>query len=272
MRTLASLLDLSGRVALVTGGGIGLGRHIAIGLAEAGADVVITGRRPEPLAATVADLERLGRRALAVPGDVSKRDQVTRLVERALKTFGRIDVLVNNAGINHIEAADTFPPERWRDVLGVQLDATFFCCQQVGRHMIEHRRGRIVNIASVYGMVGHDGALYATAERPRIEAPAYAAAKGAVINLTRDLAAAWGTHGITVNAISPGMFGKFDQQDRRDTARLPAEIAARLIARTPLGRLGTEDDLKGVAVLLASDAGAFITGQNIAVDGGWTAW
>jgi gluconate 5-dehydrogenase len=272
MRSLASLLDLSGRVALVTGGGIGLGRHIAIGLAEAGADVAIAGRRPAPLAATVADLERLGRRALAVPTDVSQPDQVQRLVERTLDHFGRIDVLVNNAGINHLEAAVTFPPERWREVLGVQLDATFFCCQQVGRHMIERRGGRIINVASVYGIVGHDGALYATGERPRIEAPAYAAAKGAVVNLTRDLAAAWGRHGIPVTAISPGMFGKFDQSDRRDEQRLPADVAARLIGRTPLGRLGTEDDLKGVAVLLASDGGAFITGQNLVVDGGWTAW
>ena len=272
MRTLASLLDLSGRVALVTGGGIGLGRHMAIGLAEAGADVAIAGRRPEPLEATAADLRGLGRRALAVPADVSQPDQVQRLVDRTLETFGRIDVLVNNAGINHIEAAATMPPERWHEVLSVQLDATFYCCQRVGRHMIEHQRGRIVNVASVYGMVGHDGALYATEERPRIEAPAYAAAKGAVINLTRDLAAAWGRYGITVNAISPGMFGKFDLHDRRDEQRLPAEVAARLIARTPLGRLGTENDLKGVVVLLASDAGAFITGQNLVVDGGWTAW
>jgi gluconate 5-dehydrogenase len=271
MKPLASLFDLSGRVAVVTGGGRGLGRHIALGLAEAGADLVLAGRRSAPLDTTAADLQRLGRRALAVPTDVSLPDRVQRLVGRALDAFGRIDVLVNSAGINHIEAAASFPPERWREVLGVQLDATFFCCQQVGRHMIEQRRGRIINVASVYGLVGHDGALYATADRERIEAPAYAAAKGAVVNLTRDLAAAWGRHGITVNAISPGMFGKFDARDRRDEQRLPAEVAARLVARTPLGRLGTEDDLKGVAVLLASDAGAYITGQNLVVDGGWTA-
>jgi NAD(P)-dependent dehydrogenase (short-subunit alcohol dehydrogenase family) len=272
MRSLASLLDLSGRVALVTGGGIGLGRHIAIGLAEAGAAVVLAGRRPEPLEVTAADLQRLGRRALAVPADVSEPDQVQRLVDRTLESFGRIDVLVNNAGINHIEDATTFPPERWRDVLAVQLDATFYCCQRAGQHMIGQGHGRIVNVASVYGMVGHEGDLYATAERPRIEAPAYAAAKGAVINLTRDLAVTWGRYGVTVNAISPGMFGKFTLDDRRDEQRLPAEVAARLIARTPVGRLGNENDLKGVAVLLASDAGAFITGQNFVVDGGWTAW
>jgi len=272
VRSLASLLDLAGRVALVTGGGIGLGRHVAIGLAEAGADLVLAGRRSEPLAATAADVRRLGRRALGVPADVSRPDQVERLVGRALDGFGRIDVLVNCAGVNHVEDAVTFPPERWREVLGVQLDATFFCCQAVGRHMIEQRRGRIINVASVYGLVGHEGRLYATPDRPSIEAPAYAAAKGAVINLTRDLAVAWGRFGLTVNAISPGMFGKFDRHDRRDEQRLPPEVAARLVARTPLGRLGTEDDLKGVAVLLASDAGAFITGQNLVVDGGWTAW
>ena len=272
MRSLASLLDLSGRVALVTGGGIGLGRHMAIALAEAGADLVIAGRRPDVLQATAAELAALGHQALAVPADVADAEQVQRLVDRALERFGRIDVLVNNAGFNHVEAAVTFPAERWRAVLGVHLDGTFLCCQAVGRHMIERRSGRIVNVASIYGLVGHDGPLYAAAGRERAEAPAYAAAKGAVINLTRDLAADWGRYGITVNAISPGMFGKFDRDDGRDRERLPDEVAARLIARTPLGRLGTADDLKGAVVLLASDAGAFITGHNLVVDGGWTAW
>lgn len=272
MRPLASLFDLTGCVAIVTGGGIGLGRHLAIGLAEAGADLVIAARRPDILEATAAELRGLGRRALAVPTDVSRPEEVEHVVDAALAAFGKVDILVNNAGINHIEAAETFPLDRWREVIAVQLDAVFLCCQRVGRHMIARHHGRIVNIASVYGMVGHLGPLYATAARERVEAPAYAAAKGAVINLTRDLAANWGRYGITVNAISPGMFGKFDRNDVRDEQRLPPEVAARLIARTPLGRLGTEDDLKGAVVLLTSDAGAFITGHNLVVDGGWTCW
>jgi gluconate 5-dehydrogenase len=262
------LLSLHGRVALVTGGGSGLGRVFALALAEAGADVVVAGRREERCEATAHAVRDLGRRALAVQADVTDEAQVRLLVERALAELGGADVLVNNAATSHRGEVTTLPADRWRQVLETNVTGAFLCARAVLPHMVERRRGRIVNVASVYGVVGRDGSLYAAQGPEAAQSSAYAVSKGALLQLTRDLAVNYGAAGITVNAISPGMFGKLDEADRG----LPEGTRRALAARTPLGRLGEADDLKGAVVFLASDAAAFVTGQNLIVDGGWTAW
>ncbi len=253
--------------AIVTGGGSGLGRDIALGLAQAGANVAI-GDLDGPLAEqAAAEIEGLGVKAIGRPTDVAEEAQVVALVEAAQHRFGRIDVLVNNAGIGRQLPTVELPLARWREVFAVNVEGMFLCCKHAGRLMLERRRGSIINIASVYGLVGIDHRLYPeVAGQPR-ESLAYAASKGAVVNLTRALATSWARHGVRVNAIAPGMMltkrlqGLFDEQ-----AQGP------LRERTPLNRWGVGDDLQGAAVYLASEASSFVTGHVLVVDGGWVAW
>jgi gluconate 5-dehydrogenase len=250
------LFDLSGRVAIVTGGGVGLGRQMAEGLAEMGANLVLCARKKERCERAAEELQALGVETLALGCDVTNPGSVQGVVDATLARFGRIDILINNAG-----AAWGAPPEEmrledWNKVVATNLTGTFLCSQAVGKVMIRQKRGKIINIASVAGMAGSP---------PELQAIGYSASKGAVISFTRDLARKWAGHNIHVNAIAPGWF--------------PTNMSAAVIERNresllkgiPVGRFGNEQDLKGAAVYLACAASDFVTGQVLVVDGGQTA-
>lgn len=249
------LFDLSGRVAIVTGGSRGLGAEFAEGLAEAGAAVMLCARRDEWLAPGADALRARGFTVHAMRCDVSNPDEVQAVADATMERFGAIDILVNNAGVSWGEPPETMTLSQWQRVLDVNLTGAFICSQTVGRVMIKRRYGRIINIASIAGLQGNvNGPFYA----------GYAASKAGLMGLTRELAASWGRHNIRVNAIAPGFF-----HSRLSDASI-AQIEERLNAVTPLGRVGAPGELKGVAVFLASDASNYITGQTIVVDGGGT--
>jgi gluconate 5-dehydrogenase len=254
------LLDLDGRVAIVTGGGSGIGRQLAEGLAEAGASLVLCARRAERCEEAAAELTRsLGVRALGLACDVRDPAQVEALVQTARRELGRLDVLINNAGTAWVASPEETPIDGWQKVVDVNLTGTFLCSQAAGRVLIEQGEGgKIVNVASVVGLRG---------ARPEVlDAVAYTASKGGVVALTRDLACKWARHRITVNALAPGWF------PTELTEGVLADREQMLVDGTPLARLGRADDLKGVAVFLASRASDFVTGHTLVVDGGWSAW
>ena len=258
MATVKELMSLEGRVSVVTGGATGLGLQMALGLAEAGSNIVVCSRKIENCEQAAHEIEKTGVKALAVACDVTKPDQVEAMKEATLKKFGRVDVLVNNAGRAWAAAPEDTPLDRWQQVFDLNITAPFLCAQALGREMIKVRRGRIINIASIAGLVGRNPKAYSSI--------AYGASKGALVNFTRDLAVKWAQHNIQVNCICPGFFvtplnQKLYEKNKENIER---EI--------PLARTGGPDDLKGIAVLLASDAANFITGANIPVDGGSTAW
>jgi NAD(P)-dependent dehydrogenase (short-subunit alcohol dehydrogenase family) len=246
------LLDLSGRNALVTGGSRGLGLQIAEALIEMGAKVAITARKKDELDSA---LSRLGASAKAFVSDIGKRESIAPLVDDVIRQCGRIDVLVNNAGATWGAPAEDHPIEAWDKLMNVNLTGLFLLSQRVAKRcMIPAKWGRIVNIASIAGLLGQDPRFAPTA--------AYTATKHGVVGLTRQLAAEWGIHGITVNAICPGFFpSKMTQATLATAGELVKEW-------TPTRRLGNDEDLKGLAVLLASEASRHINGQAIAVDGG----
>ncbi|MBC7109103.1 MAG: glucose 1-dehydrogenase [Methanomassiliicoccales archaeon] len=245
--------SLAGKVALVTGGGRGLGRAIALALAEAGAKVAVVSRSGEGLAEVVDAIERLGCQGLALTGDVAIPSECKRIMQHAVDHFGRLDVLVNAAGVNRRVASVEVSESDWDWIVNTNLKGTFFMCQAAGKIMIAQKKGSIINIASLLSAVGI----------PTL-AP-YAASKSGVLGITRVLAAEWGPYGVRVNAIAPGYFRT------RMTEKLFADPAwtERLISQVPLGRAGTPDDLAGIAVFLASEASAYLTGQVIYVDGGY---
>lgn len=254
-----ALFDLSGKVALVTGGSRGLGEEMALGLGEAGAAVAITARRDAWLRPTEEALKGHGIDVLAMSCDVSKADQVEAAVAAVLDRFGTIDILVNNAGISWGAPADSMPHDKWQAVLDVNVTGCFFMSQVVGRHLIQRGRGgKIINVASIAGLVGTPSGV--------LDAVGYSASKGAVIALTRDLAVKWARHGITVNAIAPGFFPTRMTQGVLERSQQYVEQTI------PMGRVGRPGELKGVALFLASAASDYITGQVIVVDGGVTAW
>ena len=251
------LLDLSGKAALVTGGSRGLGLQIAEALGEMGARIAITARKKDELDQAVSHLRKLGVDAAPFVCDIGKREEIAPLAEAVMKQFRKIDILVNNAGATWGAPAETHPLEAWDKLVNVNLSGLFALTQIVARKsMIPAKWGRIINVASVAGLMGQDPRFAPTA--------AYTATKHGVVGLTRQLAAEWGVHGITVNAICPGFFPS------RMTRATLDKMSSSIIDLTPTRRLGGDEDLKGLAVLLASEASRHITGQAIAVDGGAT--
>jgi len=259
---LDKLFGLHGKVALVTGASSGLGVEFAQGLAMAGADVAVVARRLERLQAVVTQLEAFGVRALAVPADLQEEAQIDAALQQVQETLGPIDILVNNAGVAPVSRAERHTLDRWQHALDVNLTAVFLCCQKVGRHMIEHGQGgRIINISSVLGEGAN--AIHKTV--------GYAATKGAVTNMTRQLAVEWAPYGITVNALAPSWFPTEMITDPR-LGRVHDEQRSRMELFTPMGRLGRPGELLGAIIFLASPAASYVTGAILHVDGGWRAW
>jgi len=258
MATVKELMSLEGRVSIVTGGATGLGLQMATALAEVGSNLVICSRKLENCEQAAHGLEKLGVSALALACDVTRPDQVEAMKDTVMQKFGRVDVLVNNAGRAWVAAPEDTPLDRWQQVLDLNITAPFICAQVLGREMIKARRGKIINIASVAGMLGRDAKTY--------NSIAYCASKGALVNFTRDLAVKWAPHNIHVNAICPGTFVTTFNEKMFD------RIKEHVLRGVPLGRTGGPDDLKGIVVLLASDASNFMTGAIIPVDGGAVAW
>ncbi len=254
-----NLFDLDGRTAVVTGGSRGIGLQMATALGEMGARVALTARRQDELDEARAGFERAGVECLTIAGDLADRDAAARIVDAALAAWGQIDILVNNAGCNWAAPAEDYPDDGWRKVMNLNIDAQFFLCREAGkRSMLPRRSGKIVNIASIAGLYGNPPAW-------GMQTMAYNASKGALVNMTRALAAEWGRHNINVNAICPGFFPS------KMTSATLDRIGAEVLALTPLGRLGGDADLKGAVVFLASEASRHVTGQVLAVDGGCTA-
>lgn len=249
------LFDLSGRLAVVMGGTSGIGRTLAIGLAEAGANVIAAGRREALVDSVAEEIEQEGRRTLRQTVDMSNRQSIDALRDAALREFGRIDILVNSAGQIFRKPTNAITEAEWNNLVDVNLTGTLRACQSFYEPLAESGNGRIVNIASLNSYVSF------------FEVTAYAASKSGVLGLTRSLAVEWASKGVNVNAIAPGVFrtelnsGLLDGTDR----------GRELLLRTPMKRFGQIDELVGVAVLLASDASTFITGQCISVDGGFLA-
>ena len=253
MPILSELFNLTGRVAIVTGGSRGLGREMAEGLAEAGASLMLCARRQEWLTPTVTAMREQGFRVEGAICDVSSSEQVQAVVDSTLSAFGRVDILVNNAGVSWGAPAEDMPLDKWQKVIDINLTGAFLFSQAAGREMLKRQYGRIVNVASLAGLQGSvNGPHYA----------GYAASKAGLMGLTRELAASWGRHGIRVNAIAPGFF-----HSRLADPAIPfAEPGIK--ASSPIPRVGNPGELKGVAVFLAADASNYITGQTIVVDGG----
>jgi gluconate 5-dehydrogenase len=254
----SELFDLSGRAAIVTGGGSGIGRQMATALAEAGANLVLCARKAERCEEAAAEIERLGVQAFGMRCDVRDPAEVQAVVDRTKAELGRVDVLVNNAGTSWGAPAEEHPLEGWQKVIDVNLTGVFLFAQAVGRVMIDQGGGKIVNVASV--------AAFGGAPPELVNAVAYNASKGGVVSFTRDLATKWARHGINVNAVAPGWF-----PSDMNRVLLDAQPDAYL-EHIPLRRFGGPDDLKGAVVFLASRASDFVTGQVVVVDGGQSAW
>jgi len=248
------LFRLDGKVAIVTGGSRGLGFWMAEGLAEVGANVVLCARKLEPCEEAAKAIRDIGVRSLAVGCDVTDPDAVKALIERTISEFGRVDILINNAGFIWEEPPEKVSLETWNKTLAINATGTFLCSQEAGKHMIKQRQGKIINIASISGLASVDPELSNTVP--------YSAAKGAIVALTRDLARKWCQYNITVNAIAPGYFAT------KMSKYLAEHRQPQLMNSIRMKRLGTKDEIKGVAVFLASAASNYITGQILAVDGG----
>jgi NAD(P)-dependent dehydrogenase (short-subunit alcohol dehydrogenase family) len=255
-KSVRELFDLSGRVAIITGGSMGLGRQMAEALAEMGANLVLCARKKERCVQTAEELRRLGVETLALGCDVRSPAEIQKVVDAALAQFGRIDILINNAGTSWGAPVEEMSLEHWNKVIETNLTGTFLFSQAVGKAMIPQRSGKIINIASVAGIQGAP---------PEFQAIGYHASKGGVIIFTKDLACKWGIHNIQVNAIAPGWFPTNMSQV------LIERHKETFLSRIPLRRFGNEQDLKGAAAFLASDASDFVTGHVLVVDGGQSA-
>jgi len=253
----AGMFDLSGKVAIVTGGGRGIGLKMAEGLAEAGANMVLCSRKVEKCRGAAEEISKLGVKTLALPCDVRSPKDIQGVVEQTLEKFGRLDILVNNSGANWGAPAEDYPLEGWQKVVETNLTGVFLFSQIAGRVMIGQKSGNIINIASVMGLVG--------TESETADAIAYSASKGALINFTKDLAAKWAKYNIRVNAIAPGWF------PTDMTQWVLAHHGKKILSHIPMGRFGEGDELKGAAIYLASEASRYVTGIVFPVDGGYLA-
>ena len=251
------LFNLSGKTAVITGGAAGLGKQMAEALAEFGANVVLAARKVERCENAASEIERsYGVEAIAVKCDLAMEEDIINLVNETQQTFGRLDILVNNSGTTWGAPAEEYPMDRWQQVININLTGSFIAAQEAFKVMKRQGSGKIINISSIFGFVG--------AKNNIMDAAAYNASKGALLNLTRDLAVKWAPIGVNVNAISPGWF--------------PTHIAEKVIEMhrkefldyIPAGRFGNDDDLKGAVVYLASKASDYVCGQVLVVDGGWT--
>lgn len=250
-----SKLDLDGRTAVVIGGTSGIGRAIAHGLAEAGADVVCSSRRAEQVETTAAEIEAIGRKTIRMVSDVLDKSSLENLLSECVGVFGKIDILVNSAGRTKREPSLDLDDETWNSILETNLTGTLRSCQVFGRHMIKNGYGRIVNIASLSTFVS------------LFEVAAYSASKAAVASLTKSLAIEWARHGVNVNAIAPGVFRTALNEKLLDETPRGREF----LTRTPMGRFGNVEELAGAAVFLSSEAASYVTGEVLVVDGGFLA-
>lgn len=248
-------LRLDGKIGIVTGASRGLGKSMAMGLAEAGADLAIISRGMPDLIEVAKEIEKLDRKVLPISADVSDLKQANDMVEKVLAEFGKIDILVNNAGTTVRMKVEDFTEEAWDKVMAVNLKGAFFCAQAVGKVMIKQMSGKIINTASLLSAIGVPNAV------------AYAATKGGIAQITKCMAVEWAKYNINVNAIAPGYFRTPLTKPLQDDPVRSAQI----LSRIPMQRWGDPDDLKGIVVFLASEASNYVTGQVIFVDGGWMA-
>jgi len=256
LNIMTNIFDLSGKVAVVTGASSGLGVQFAYGLADAGADVGIWARRYDKLLATKLEIEAKGKKCVAVKCDVTQEKEIVAAVEETVKRLGKIDILVNNAGVSAIAPAETMTEADWDKVLNTNLKAVFLVAKNVGQQMIKQKYGRIINTASIYGLVGNNAFTVVN----------YHASKGGVVNFTRALAAEWAKYNITVNAIAPGFF----ESEMTRAVISDQSFLSYVKGNCPMQRIGKQGELNGALIYLASDASSYTTGQTIAVDGGWT--
>ena len=247
--------DLSGKVAVVTGAGRGMGRYMALDLARYGADVVLCSRTLSELEQVRGEVEALGRKALVAPTDVGRSAEIERMTEMAVERFGRIDILVNNAGMNIPQWAEEVTEEAWGRIMNINVKGVFFCAQAVGKVMIRQKRGKIINISSQAGTIG------------LIKRSAYCSSKGAVNQLTRVLALEWGKHHICVNALAPTFVETPMTRPMLEEKSFRDYVMGNIV----LGRLCKPEDLTGGLIFLASDASDMVTGHILHIDGGWTA-
>lgn len=252
---MTQLLNLEGKIAVITGGTSGIGRALSLGFADAGADVIATARRQQQVDETASEIEARGRQTLRLCSDVCDRASLEALLAGVLDRFGKVDILVNCAGKIKRTPTLTMPEEEWTDILNTNLTGTLRACQVFGKPMLERGYGRIVNIASLNSFVALS------------EVAAYAASKAGVASLTRSLAVEWSKKGVTVNAIAPGVFRTALNANLLDSTPRGQE----LLMRTPMGRFGKTEEVVGAAIFLASDGASFVTGETLVVDGGFLA-
>lgn len=254
---MSNLFDLKGKVAIVTGASSGLGVQFAKALAGEGAHVVVVARRMEKLEVVKKEIEGMGRKSIAIQCDVNKEEEIKKVVEKTIQEFGRVDIVVNNAGVSSISPAEDMTETQWDQVVDTNLKSVFMFSKHVAPQMIKQKYGKIINISSMFGLVGNTAF-------PVVN---YHASKSGVVGLTKALAAEWAKHNITVNAIGPGFF----ESEMTATAIHTPEFEGYVKMSCPMQRIGKAGELNGVLIYLASDASSYTTGQTIAVDGGWTA-
>lgn len=253
------LFSLKEKVAIVTGGGQGLGKAMAIGLAQAGADIVIAARRIETALVTQKEIEQLGVKCTVIKGDMRNEEDIKSMVSQVVEEYGKIDILINNAGTWRGDDAEKVTTEDWKEVIDVNLTGPFIVSREVGKVMLKQGKGSIINISSMSGII---------VNTPQNQC-AYNASKGGLIMLTKSMATEWAKRGVRVNALCPGYIRTEMSEDRYQRKDPAIE---RWFSMTPMGRSGTPEELMGIAVYLASEASSFVTGSTILIDGGYTSW